>query len=168
MKRGDAPAFPAARLDRPTRLLTLAVIVLALLGVPLLAAAGEGSGAVTGATLGAVAAVLLVGAWGFGPLRYELDGTTLRVHRRGWGSRAFRLTGAAGRVPAVLGLGVRLGGTGGVFGWAGPCWQARSGRYRAYMTDRARLVGCETDAGLVVVSPADPEAFLRAAREVRR
>ena len=160
------PAFPAAPLDRPTRLVTLAGIVVLVLGFPLLLL--RGAEPLAGAAFGAIVALLVVGAWAVGPAGYDVSDGRLAVRRRGPGRRTFRLTGTIKRAPADLGLGVRLGPTGGLFGWSGFFWRAGLGRYRAYMTDRSCLVACTTDAGLVVVSPADPDAFIRAARRAQR
>lgn len=160
------PDFPAAPLDRPTRLATLAGMVILLVGVPLLLL--RGADPVTGGVLGTAIAVLIVAAWAIGPAGYDLTEGRLEVRRRGLGKRAFHLTGPIKRAPADLGLGVRVGPTGGLFGWSGYFWRTGVGRYRAYMTDRSRLVACTTDAGLVVVSPADPDAFIRAARRAQR
>ncbi len=167
MTRRDETAtrtFTAAPLDRPTRVVTFAVIVLFIVVLPIVALTGNRTGAASGAVLGTTAGLLLLGAWGFSPEAYELDGATLRIRRRLFGSRAFTLRKPPKRAPATLGLGVRFGLSGGVFGWAGTFWQAGVGRYHAYFTDRSRLVACETDHGLVVVSPADPKAFLRSAK----
>jgi hypothetical protein len=161
----SAPAFPAAPLDRPTRLVTLAGVVVLLVGVPLLLL--RDADPLVGLALGVVIAGLLVLAWAAGPAGYDLVDGHLEVRRRGPGQRVFRLTGPVERAPAALGLGIRFGATGGLFGWSGFLWQAGD-RYRAYMTDRSRLVACRTASGLVVVSPADPEAFVRAAARARR
>jgi hypothetical protein len=156
-------AFPAAPLDRPTRIVTVGLALALLLVLPLLLSAPSGEPAIALA-LGLAGGLLVAGAWAAGPSRYELDGRTLRVHRRALGSTAFTLTGTVRRAPAELGLGMRSITTGGLFGWVGAFRHPLAGRYRAYMTDRGRLVACETGDGLVVVSPADPEAFLRTAR----
>lgn len=168
----DAPAtesFPAARMDRPTKLVTFASVVLfAALLPPALLAGTENVDPVVGVALGAVVGAFLIGAWGLSPVAFELAPGRLRVRRRIFGSRTYGLTGAVRQAPATLGLGVRLGITGGMFGWSGRMWNRQVGRYRAHLTDRSRIVACDTDEGLVVISPADPKAFVRTAKALRK
>lgn len=157
--------FPAAPLDRPTRTMTFACGLLIAVGVPLLAAGEEPLGR---AVLMIVGLGILVIGFGFAPRAYEVSGTVLRIHRRLFGSVERTLVGPVGHLPWTMGFGsIRLGGSGGLFGWYGQFFKPGVGRYRAYLTDRSRIVGCPTDQGLVLVSPADPEAFLAAAATPR-
>jgi hypothetical protein len=163
MSRSVELRFPAAALDRPTRLVTIGSSLLIGLTVPLLAAGEEPLGALI---LGVVGLSIPVLAFGFSPGCYELGGGMLRVRRRLFGSVEFRLDGRAERAPWTLGFGsIRLGGSGGLFGWFGRFYKHGVGEYRAYLTDRSRIVACPTDRGLVVVSPADIDGFLAAARK---
>lgn len=155
---------PAAPYDRVTRVLTVVgSVLLAAVGV-VVAAASESSASV----LGWLLLVALVAAWALSPARYRLDGPILVVERRGWpakrlpGVTAVRVADDAGeRFPWWSTL--RLGGSGGLFGWYGVFWRRRTGRFLAYVTDRHVQVVVERGSELpVVVSPADPDAFVRA------
>jgi hypothetical protein len=162
----SAQRFPAAPFDRPTRLVTLGTSLLVGFGIPLLSIGEEPLGA---AILGGLGFAIVLGAFGCSPGAYEVEGATLRVRRRLFGSVAFTLAERPVRAPWTMGFGgVRLGGSGGLFGWYGPFAKPGIGRYRAYLTDRSRIVACATDRGLVVVSPADPDAFLAATRRLPR
>jgi hypothetical protein len=153
--------FRASPLDRPTRLMTLGVGLLLALLIPLLAG---GEDEVGRAALVAIGLGLLIASFGFAPRRYELTGATLIVRRRLFGSVRFRLVDTPGVLPWSVGFGTfRLLGSGGLFGWYGLFHKPGIGRLRAYLTDRFRPVGCPTDRGLVIVSPADPDAFVAAA-----
>jgi hypothetical protein len=165
VSRGSRPGgFPAAPLDRPTRMVT--VVSLLFLGVLLpLASVGAQGGAVILAGLGLA---VVVASYGFAPASFEVVGTTLRMRRRLFGAKEMLLTEPAGQVPWTFGVGgLRLIGSGGLFGWYGSFYRPGHGRYRAYLTDRSRIVACATDAGLVLVSPTDPDAFVRATAGVR-
>jgi hypothetical protein len=153
--------FPAAPLDRSTRVFTLAMGA-ALLGLALsLPTAVEQNSAVAQA-IGLAAPIGILGlAYGFGPRAYSVtpDGT-LRMDRRWFGSKSFRVTSAQ-TVAALFALGgIGLSGSGGAFGWYGLFWHKGRGKYHAYVTDRSKLVACHGPDGLVVISPADPDAFL--------
>jgi len=53
-------------------------------------------------------------------------------------------------------------GNGGLFSFSGLFYSRRLGRYRLFATDPKRLVVMIMPRRTVVISPADPEAFLRA------
>jgi hypothetical protein len=155
-------SFPIAPLDRGTRLITFAfVIVLAFLA-GLTAAAAPHRLAAGGIIAVALAALTL--GFGFAPAALEAAPGSLRVRRRLFGSRSFTLHGAVGRMPRQFGLGgIRLWGSAGIWGHYGLYWRRDVGRYYAYVTDRSRLVACETaDGRAVVVSPSDPDGLVRA------
>ena len=154
--------FAAAPLDRPTKLLTAALLV-ALVGLALSIPVSETgpAGAVLGWAFPVAVGVL---GYGFAPKGYRLspDGA-LEIRRRWFGSRGFRISSAS-TTSAIFGLGgIRLFGSGGAFGWYGLFWRKGTGRYHAYVTDRSHLISCDGPDGLIVVSPQDPEAFLAAA-----
>lgn len=159
--------FPAAPLDRFTRLVTFATVGFLALAVGVVAATAT-------APLQALAAVgfgvtVLVLSFGYAPAGYAAEPGRVLVHRRLFGERTFSLGGAVGRVPWRIGLGsVRLFGSGGLWGWYGLFWRRGVGSYHAYVTDRSRLVACETgDGRAVLVSPADPDGFVRALEGLR-
>jgi hypothetical protein len=153
--------YEAAPLDRQTKFITAAFIA-AFVGFALsLASADAGTaGVLIG---GGVPLVLTLLAYGFAPKGYGVgsDGD-LRVVRHWFGGRRFRIASAQ-KTSAIFGLGgIRLLGSGGAFGWYGLFWRKGTGRYRAYITDRQRLVACDGPDGRVILSPADPEAFVAA------
>jgi len=61
----------------------------------------------------------------------------------------------------VLRGSIRLFGNGGFFSFTGVFQSRKLGRYRAFVTDPARCVILRFTGRVVVVSPADPEAFIR-------
>lgn len=153
--------FPIAALDRPTKLVTMAFLV-AIVGFMLVVPAREVGpvGVMLGWVVPAAATLLLYG-WSPKAYRLSADGV-LTVRRRLFGGTNFRVQ-TAEPTSALFGLGgLRLTGSGGVFGWYGLFWRRGTGRYRAYVTDRSRLVSCTGPDGIVVISPADPAPFLAA------
>lgn len=56
---------------------------------------------------------------------------------------------------------IRLWGNGGLFSFTGWFRNAKLGRYRAFVTDWQRAVVLRASSCTVVVSPADPVAFVR-------
>ncbi|HXZ86218.1 MAG TPA: PH domain-containing protein, partial [Myxococcota bacterium] len=59
---------------------------------------------------------------------------------------------------------MRLFGNGGLFSFTGLFQSRTLGRYRAFVTDPARAVVLRTARRVVIVSPAEPQAFVEAAR----
>lgn len=57
----------------------------------------------------------------------------------------------------VKGLRTLAGG----FGTGGWFWSARFGRFRGYVTNERRLVVLKFDRGTIMLSPDDPDAFVR-------
>lgn len=155
--------FPTAPLDRPTRMVTVAVLGL-VLGVMALTGITAEDPTNRALSVGLGALVLLL-AWGYAPGVLELHGRELHVRRRLFGRRQFTVVGRVHRPTWQVGLrSVRKLGSGGLFGWHGSFWRSGVGSFHAYVTDRSRSVLCETDDGPVVVSPADPDAFEAAIR----
>jgi hypothetical protein len=97
------------------------------------------------------------------PVGYELDGNRLTVFTH-LGSRTFEPV--VGCAPAELGAlsGVRLFGNGGVFAGTGFYWNRRYGVFRGYVTSSRRqdMLMVQTPTQRVVITPADPLAFLGA------
>jgi len=56
---------------------------------------------------------------------------------------------------------LRVFGNGGLFSFTGIFWNKKLGRYRLFATDPSRFVAIFLPDRVVVVSPADPEAFIR-------
>ena len=63
--------------------------------------------------------------------------------------------------PDVIKGSLRVVGNGGLFSFSGLFWSRRLGRYRLYATDLKRSVVLVTPERILVVSPADPDEFLR-------
>ena len=148
-------------MDRSTRW-TSAALVVAITGLVLTIPVAEAGVAGRILGIGLPLAVLAV-AYGMSPRGYRVEPGRLQVLRRWFGSKSFRIDSVA-PTSALFGLGgIRLAGSGGAFGWYGLFWRKGSGKYRAYVTDRAQLVVCDGPDGVVVLSPADPQAFLMAA-----
>lgn len=159
--------FPAAPLDRSTRVVTAGVFAVVVFVMSF--GVRSSGGLVSVAVVALPTLLLLVLGWGMAPAGYRLADGHLEVRRWLFPPRRLELTGEVVRAPARFGLGgIRLLGSGGFFGWYGTYWRQGSGRYLAYLTDRSRIVACGTANGLVLISPADPEAFIAAARKGRR
>ncbi len=162
------PWFPAARWSTMLRVATLlgaAVLVAAGIGAAM--AIPRGTRVPFAETFGtlvafvppaiAVAAVLTV-VRGFAVERSEL-----RVRRLLW-TTTVPLEGLV-RVaadPALLEGSLRVFGNGGLFSFSGRFRNRKIGPYRAFVTDWARAVVLFVPGRAIVVSPADPAAFVRA------
>ena len=153
--------YPAAPLDRTTKLTTAALIV-GLVGLMLTVPVAEAGTAGLLLGIGVPVAGLILG-YGYSPRAYRVwpDGR-LDVVRRLFGAKHLRIQSAE-LTSALFGLGgIRLAGSGGAFGWYGLFWRRGTGRYRAYVTDRAQLVICDGPDGVIVLSPADRDGFVAA------
>jgi hypothetical protein len=158
--------FPAAPMDGSVKLVSFGSVLLLLLFMPIFAAGSEP--VAVAAVFGIGAAIVLV-VWGFAPGGYSIgpDGR-LRIHRRLFGTLDLTRRGPAAPAPWTLGFGsIRVGGSGGLFGFFGRFYKPGVGSYRAYLTRRSQIVSVPTDRGLVVLSPADMEAFVDAATQGR-
>jgi hypothetical protein len=94
---------------------------------------------------------------------YDVVPDAVLIRRPGWTSR-IPLTGLVGvevDPQAFCGVVFRAG-NGGVLGFIGWFWSRRLGWFRAWVTDPARSVRLRFRDRCVVLSPDDPEAFLRA------
>ncbi|CAN5445378.1 MAG: PH domain-containing protein [Acidimicrobiia bacterium] len=149
----------AAPLDRATRVVTGFVVVLfAVLAVAMVAVPGPGL--VARLLLPTVFVGVLALSWALAPRGYATAPGQLVVQRRGFRPRTYAVTADAPVTwPAGM-RGVRLLGSGGLFGYYGTFWTRELGRYRAHVTDRRRTVLVRTPKGPVIISPADVEAFL--------
>lgn len=134
----------------------------------LLAPAFAGAGVVT-ALLGAPAAGAALMAAGVGnaalcvvfrrlqPIAYQLDGSGLTIERRGRSARRY-----LGAVSAMLGarLGLRVAGSGGLYGYLGRFRLVGGGTVSAFVTDRSATVIVRVGDAILAVSPADRTTFL--------
>jgi hypothetical protein len=93
---------------------------------------------------------------------YAVTADEILIERPLWSTRLARNQLQSAVVdPAVLRGSIRLFGNGGFFSFTGVFQSKKLGRYRAYVTDPARCVILRFSDRVVVVSPADPEAFIR-------
>lgn len=111
--------------------------------------------------------VILLGSALFIVRGYELDSTELRIQRLVWVT-TIPLAGLerAWRDPTSLFRSLRLFGNGGLFSISGLFWNRNLGRYRAFATHPKRAVVLGLGHRKVVVTPEDPERFLRELREL--
>lgn len=112
---------------------------------------------------------LLIGCALFLIRGYTVEAGGLTIHRLLWTHRV-RLEGLQEirRDPEAMRGSVRLFGNGGVFSFSGLFWNRKLGKYRAFVTDPSRAVVLRLSRRTVVVSPADPEAFVREVQGVVR
>ena len=117
----------------------------------------------------AVAMILpavLVGSLLFMVTGYAVEGTELYV-RRLLSSTCISLQGLK-RIwiePAVCKGSIRVFGNGGLFSFTGLFYSKRLGRYRLFATDISRSVVLILPSRVVVITPAEPEAFIEHVRQ---
>ena len=70
-------------------------------------------------------------------------------------------------MPKVMNTSFRAFGNGGLFSFTGWYYARGLGRYRAFVTDMATTVALRFEKGAVVVSPQQPEDFVRAVNATR-
>lgn len=133
------------------------------LGAGLLAA-GAGVGLTGEPTTGAVLAASGAGVLTLcavyrrlEPVAYDLDGSGLEIERRGRGAR--RYAGLVAALPEAR-LGLRIFGSGGLYGYLGRFRLSGGGRVEAFVTSRAATLIVRVGDAVVAVSPADRDAFL--------
>ena len=117
----------------------------------------------------AVAMILpavLVGSLLFMVTGYAVEGSELYVKRL-LSSTCISLQGL-NRVwiePAVCKGSIRVFGNGGLFSFTGLFYSKRLGRYRLFATDISRSVVLVLPTRVVVITPAEPEAFIEHVRQ---
>lgn len=112
-------------------------------------------------------AVTLIGSILFVVKEYELDRNQLIVHRLWWPTRiSIRGLKSVRYEPAALKGSIRVLGNGGLFSFSGLFYNRVLGFYRLYATDPQRAVVMRMAARTVVVTPANPDAFMRAVSEL--
>lgn len=165
--------FPAPW-DRALRWTTaLAVIAVAGASLFLLWSAEEELRFLLG-PIGLLLLAVPLGAWLLAPVGYRIEDPALWVERR---LRPVRIPLAGLEAVELLpdrsigGL-LRIGGSGGLFGWFGSYWSSRFGALRMYATRTRDLVLVDSAAGRFVLSPSPPlgfvEALLSRAPQARR
>ncbi|MGB6064500.1 MAG: PH domain-containing protein [Desulfomonilaceae bacterium] len=112
----------------------------------------------------ALIAAVTLGCYLRAPVAYEASRRGLTVLFR-LGSKQFGPVVRAGRVEKSMDRSIRLWGNGGLFAATGIFWNGNWGTFRAYLTtsDQKNMVIVETQAGKVLLSPDNPEEFLRGA-----
>jgi hypothetical protein len=105
---------------------------------------------------------ILAGALPFVVRSYTLRPGTLLVRRLWWDTR-IDLAGlrSARFDPAAMRGSIRTCGNGGLFSFTGWYWSRQLRSYRAFVTDPNRAVVLTFDTRRIVVSPDNPEAFVR-------
>lgn len=100
---------------------------------------------------------------------YRVEPGMLLIERAGWQTR-LPLAGLreAYADPQAMNGSLRLFANGGAFVFAGLFRSRRLGNYRAWVNDPARAVVLRFEHRTCVVSPADPEAFVRAVMAAAR
>ncbi|MCC7216653.1 MAG: hypothetical protein IT517_07770 [Burkholderiales bacterium] len=162
------PHFPAAPWSTMLRVATLfGGVVLAAAGIGAVMAIPRGTRVPFAETFGVFVAfvppAIAISAVLFVVLGYEVDRHELRVRRLLWWT-SVPLTGLV-RVatdPALLKGSVRVFGNGGLLSFTGRFRSREIGPYRAFVTDWSRAVVLFVPGRAIVVSPADPAAFVRA------
>jgi hypothetical protein len=111
---------------------------------------------------GAVLAAVTFVCYLYTPIAYELMGDQLTVRFR-VGQKVFQAVTRCATLTSRPPMGLRLWGNGGLFAATGIFWNRAYGVYRAYVTS-ARYqdyVLVETRTQRILISPADPEAFVK-------
>ena len=109
-----------------------------------------------------ISAAILLGGYAFSPRGYMLADESILVDRL-IGEVRIPLRGLREARRATSNDfcgGIRLFGSGGLFGYYGLFRSAKLGKSHWYVTDRAKAVVVRTSDRVVVVSPDDPDVFL--------
>jgi len=157
------PRF-AATWDRTLRVVTLVVVVLlaAVVGAIAFATARAEGPAALVAGVAALVTVILGVTWSLAPRAFAVEDGQVRIERPlrpiAIPIRSIRSAGLLPR--AALRGALRLGGSGGLFGYYGRSWSRSLGAFRLYATRRDGLVRVDTPDERFVLSPEAPERFL--------
>jgi hypothetical protein len=99
---------------------------------------------------------------------YVVTADTILVKQLFWNTRLSRSgLKSATFSPGALAGSLRTCGNGGFYSFSGWYQNREIGPYRAFMTDRDRAVVLRWEGRTIVVSPGDPEGFVRALNETR-
>lgn len=144
--------------------LTTAIVLVVAVVTPVLVAGAQQPRSRGWAWVGVFSIWVILGFCALFAVRgYALRHGELWIRRPFWWTR-IPLDGLrSARVdPDALRGAVRLWGMGGFLAIVGWFYSKRLGRFRAWVTDSSRCVVLEWDGRTVVISPADPAAFVRA------
>jgi hypothetical protein len=114
------------------------------------------------AGIAALVAVILGATWALAPRGFSLEAGQVRIERplRSVAVPFRAVTSASLLPPGALRGAVRLGGSGGLFGYYGRYWSKTLGAFRLYATRREGLVRIDTADERFVLSPEPAERFL--------
>jgi len=131
------------------------------IGIPVTVLLGTGIGLFKWSIL-LPPAILIAGAF-FVIRGYELRPGELKIKRLGWSTR-LDLTDlqSAELDPAAMSGSIRTCGNGGLFCFAGWFRNKKLGSYRAFATDLKKCVVLKFPKRTVVITPDDPDAFVKA------
>lgn len=152
------------------RMITAAVIFVTIFVVGMMLRIGTGPGPAWLNPLAFVPAVILSVTILFAPLGFTVDPVGIIVHRLGPNIYIrHEEIAAIQRIEAVqIGLGIRVFGSGGFFGFFGSFYSRRLGRFRGCITNRRDLVLIELQDGTkLVLSPYPADAFVECAQRAR-
>jgi len=140
-------------------LATLLCLVITF-GVPFLPAPKHGGE--VGMWLRWLPLALMLGCALFTVRGFTITPDAILVHRLLWATR-LPLAGlqSADFVPKAMCKSIRTCGNGGFFSFTGFYWSKTLRSYRAYVTDLRRTVVLRYERRTVVVSPDEPEEFVR-------
>ncbi len=142
--------FQVAPLDARAKLLTLFVVAL-------LASVGRSNMPALLVLMGLIVLATAV----FGIRGYRVTAEAIEVRHYGWSQRwALRDMVDATMRPGIVAGSMRTFGIGGFFGYIGRFRNGLLGNYHAYLTDSSRAVVLRFLNDTLVVSPADPLAFV--------
>jgi len=111
---------------------------------------------------GCLPVVILIGCLPFVVRSYVITDDAILIRRLFWTTRLVRAgLQSAEFVPNAMRGSIRTCGNGGAFSITGWYWNKRLGFYRAYVTDLKRTVVLRFPLRRVVLSPDEPEEFVR-------
>jgi hypothetical protein len=157
------PRF-AAPWDRTLRVTTFAVVLLLAAAAVAFAFVAVRAAVPIEIVAGtaALVAVLLAATFSLAPRSFAVEGGQVRIERplRPIAIPVRRIRSAGLLPPGALRGALRLGGSGGLFGYYGRFWSRTLGAFRLYATRREGLVRIDTPDERFVLSPDAPERFL--------
>lgn len=108
--------------------------------------------------------LILLGALPFVVRGYTITPEALLIHRLWWHTRIpLHDLDSVEAVPHAMSGAIRTFGNGGLFSFTGWYWSRELRAHRAFVTDPGRTVVMRFKSRVIVVSPDDPESFVKAA-----
>ena len=150
--------YPVAAMSRTIKIISATVLILDFGFV--VASFATGWALIPAVSIAAVA----LGCYLRAPVAYEASRYGLSIMFR-MGSKRFGPVTRADRVEKPMGKSIRVWGNGGLFAATGTFWNSTWGTFKAYLTtsDQNNMVIVETSTGKVLLSPENPEEFLKGA-----